>query len=131
MFYIRHMRSSPHELVIASTAAAILLQAATVLAHHSVAFYEPEVTRVVGKVVAAQWRNPHVILTVEATNDRGLVETWTMETSGIYPLERAGVTADLLGVGQELVISGRRSTQEPGKMLALSAQLRDGRELPL
>jgi len=131
MFYIRPMRLNSRELSVASIAAAIIVQAPVALAHHSVAFYEQQVTRVVGKITAAQWRNPHVILTIEATNDRGLVETWTMETSGIYPLERAGVTADLLGVGQELVMTGRRSTQEPGKMLALSAQLRDGRELPL
>jgi hypothetical protein len=103
----------------------------TALGHHSVAFYEQDVTRVVGEVIASEWRNPHVILTVAATNDRGLVETWTMETSGIYPLERAGVTADMLGVGQQLVIAGRRSTREPSKMLALSARLRDGTELPL
>jgi hypothetical protein len=112
-------------------AAATALCACSALAHHSVAFYEQDVTRVVGEIVASEWRNPHVILTVEATNDRGLVETWTMETSGIYPLERAGVTSDMLGVGQELVIAGRRSSREPAKMLALSAELRDGTQLPL
>jgi len=131
MHYIRTMFPALRQLSIVPAAAAIVLQAPAALAHHSVAFYEPEVTRVVGEIVAAQWRNPHVILTVEATNDRGLVETWTMETSGIYPLERAGITAEMLGVGQQLVITGRRSTREPGKMLALSAQARDGTELPL
>ncbi|HEY5623323.1 MAG TPA: DUF6152 family protein [Gammaproteobacteria bacterium] len=115
----------------ATFAAAMTLCAHPALAHHSVAFYEQDVTRVVGEIVASEWRNPHVILTVEATNDRGLVETWTMETSGIYPLERAGITADMLGVGQELVIAGRRSSREPAKMLALSAELRDGTQLPL
>jgi hypothetical protein len=112
-------------------AATVALSAYPAFAHHSVAFYEQGVTRVVGEIVASEWRNPHVILTVEATNDRGVIETWTMETSGIYPLERAGVTAEMLGVGQELVIAGRRSSREPAKMLALSAELRDGTPLPL
>lgn len=112
-------------------AAALALCAHPAAAHHSVAFYEQDVTRVVGEIVRSAWRNPHVILTVEATNDRGVVETWTMETSGIYPLERAGITAEMLGVGQELVIAGRRSSREPAKMLALSAELRDGTQLPL
>ena len=91
-------------------------------AHHSVNFYEEAVTRVAGELVEVQWRNPHVGLTIEAVNDRGVSEIWQMETSSIYPLERAGITRDILSVGRQIVIIGRRSTREVSKMLALRAQ---------
>lgn len=112
--------------------AIILLSLPTMLfAHHSVNFYEEAVTRVAGELVEVQWRNPHVGLTIEVVSDRGVPEIWQMETSSIYPLERAGVTRDILSVGRQIVIIGRRSTREVSKMLALRAQLRDGTDLPL
>lgn len=100
-------------------------------AHHSVAYYGDEVIELVGELVEVEWRNPHVRLTVEAVNDRGVPEIWQMEGNSIYNLARSGVTADSLTVGQQVIVAGQRSTREDRMMLVNSVLLPDGQELLL
>jgi len=99
--------------------------------HHSVAYYGDEVIEIAGELVEAEWRNPHIRLTVDAINDRGVTETWRMEGNSIYNLARSGVTAESLTVGQQVVVAGQRSTREDRMMLVNSVLLPDGQELLL
>ncbi len=100
-------------------------------AHHSVAYYGDELVELAGEIVDVNWRNPHVGITVEAVNDRGLSETWEMEGNSIYNLRRQGVTADLFPIGQRVVVSGRASTREENMMLMDTIVMPDGREFVL
>lgn len=84
-----------------------------------------------GELVEVEWRNPHIRLTVEAVNDRGITETWQMEGNSIYNLARSGVTADSLTVGQQVVVAGQLSTRQERVLLVNSVLLPDGRELLL
>ena len=114
-------------------ATAVLLFSAplSILGHHSVTFYSDDVIEVVGELTRVDWRNPHIRLTLEATNDRGLTETWRMEGSSIYNLARSGITADMFEIGQRLVITGQPSTREARTMLLREILLPDGRALQM
>lgn len=98
-------------------------------AHHSVAYYGDEVIEVVGELVQVEWRNPHIRLTLDVVNDRGLSETWQMEGNSIYNLARSGVTADSLTVGQQVIVAGNKSTRQERMMLVNNILLPDGQEL--
>ena len=100
-------------------------------AHHSVTFYSDEVIEIAGELTRIEWRNPHIRLTLNATNDRGLTETWEMEGSSIYNLARSGITAETFEIGQRLVITGQPSTRDARSMLLREILLPDGRALQM
>ncbi len=114
--------------VIASPLFAVPL---TGSAHHSVTFYSDDVVEIAGELTRIDWRNPHIRLTLEATNDRGLTESWEMEGSSIYNLARSGITAETFEVGQQLVITGQPSTREDRTMLLREILLPDGQVLQM
>lgn len=102
-----------------------------VLGHHSVTFYSDDVVEIAGELTRIEWRNPHIRLTLNATNDRGLAETWQMEGSSIYNLARSGITAETFEIGQHLVITGQPSTREERRLLLNGILLPDGRQLEM
>jgi hypothetical protein len=54
-------------------------------AHHSNSFYF-DVDRPItleGRVVGVRWVNPHILLLLETKNDRGEVETWTLQGTSL------------------------------------------------
>ena len=99
--------------------------------HHSVAFYSDESIEITGELTRIDWRNPHVRLTLEATNDRGISEIWRLEGSSIYNLARSGITAETFEVGQRLVITGHPSTREERMLLLREILLPEGRRLEM
>lgn len=115
----------------AATATLVLCVGPVASAHHSVAYYGDEFIELAGEIVEVSWRNPHVGLTVEAVNDRGLSEIWEMEGNSIYNLGRQGVTAELFPIGQRVVVSGRASTREDNMLLMDTIIMPDGREFVL
>lgn len=102
-----------------------------IFGHHSVTFYSDELIEIAGQLTRIDWRNPHIRLTLEATNDRGLTETWRMEGSSIYNLARSGITAETFELGQHLVISGQPSTREERTLLLREILLPDGQTLQM
>jgi len=102
-----------------------------IFAHHSVTFYSDDVVEIAGELTRIEWRNPHIRLTLNATNDRGLTETWEMEGSSIYNLARSGITAETFEVGQHLVITGQPSTREERMLLLREILLPEGRRLEM
>lgn len=102
-----------------------------VFGHHSVAFYSDELIEIAGEVTRIEWRNPHIRLTLNATNDRGLSESWETEGSSIYNLARSGITAETFEVGQRLVITGHPSTREERMLLLREILLPEGRRLEM
>jgi len=101
------------------------------LAHHSVAFYSDELIEITGELTRIDWRNPHIRLTVDVTDNRGVSEPWRMEGSSIYNLARIGVTADKLELGQRITIKGNPSTREARMLLLNEIILADGEQLSM
>jgi hypothetical protein len=100
----------------ATTFAAALVIASPVAAHHSDAGLDMEsVIAFEGTVAEFNWRNPHVYVTVETTDERGESVEWTVQLSGLNGLSRRGWTRESLANGDRIrVRSGIRSSAWTG-----------------
>jgi hypothetical protein len=96
--------------------AALILAAAAVEAHHSfgATYLADKEVRLEGKLVQFLFRNPHSFVHVEAPDERGNLQRWSVEWSGTGALQRQGVDRATLRVGDEVVVTGRPS-RTPGE----------------
>jgi uncharacterized protein DUF6152 len=87
--------------------AGALLASSAAYAHHSlVATYDLDKESVLrGKVVEFLLRNPHSYLLVEAPDDAGRIERWTIEWGTGAVLVGQGVTRTTLQAGDKVVIT--------------------------
>jgi hypothetical protein len=104
---------------------AILLTGAAAYAHHSYgATYEvSKEIRLQGKLVQFVFRNPHAFVHVQAPDSNGVMQRWAVEWSGTTQLGAAGVNAQTLKVGDDIVILGRPS-RVPNEYRALMVTLK-------
>jgi uncharacterized protein DUF6152 len=89
----------------------LLLAAPPVLAHHSFAaqYDETSLIALTGKVTKVTWKNPHVILNVDVTEDDGLVANWQIELGSPNGLLQQGWKVDSLKPGDQVTVSGFRA----------------------
>ncbi len=75
------------------------------LAHHSVsALYDYEnIGELEGTVKSLAWINPHIHLTIERIAENGEPELWELEGSAVNLLQRRGIGADILKVGDRVI----------------------------
>ena len=78
------------------------------LAHHSFAatYFEDKTQKVEGDLVQFMYRNPHSFVQLEAPDDKGVVQRWSIEWSAGGQLGRQGVTRETLKPGDHVVIVG-------------------------
>jgi hypothetical protein len=108
--------------------AAVAIVSAVAEAHHSFSanFDVNGVVEVRGRITALQWQNPHVLMTLEATDGA----TWAVETQAKNLLERTEIGAEFFAVGTSVALAGYPAREGRG-VFALNAELPDGRELIL
>ena len=83
--------------------AAALGLASPVSGHHSDAGIDMQsVIAFDGTVIEFNWRNPHVYVTVETTDERGEPREWAVQLSGRNGLTRRGWTRDSLSSGDRI-----------------------------
>jgi len=87
---------------------ALLSIASGAIAHHSfqASFQSDEFVTVDGVVKDFRFRNPHVIIYLDVTNDDGTVTNWMAEGSSATGWRRAGWKNDSLKPGDRLRVSG-------------------------
>ena len=85
-----------------------LVAIAHVSAHHSFAatYFEDQTTKIEGDLVQFQFRNPHSYVHMEAKDDQGVVQRWTIEWGSGTQLSTQGLTATTLRVGDHVVVIG-------------------------
>jgi len=85
-----------------------LAAVAQVSAHHSFAatYFEDQTTKIEGDLVQFQFRNPHSYVHMEAKDDGGVVQRWTIEWGSGMQLSTQGLTATTLKVGDHVVVTG-------------------------
>src|ERR1700739_1333895 len=89
--------------------AVILMVSASMFAHHGTSAYETtKLTTVKGTVTDFQFNNPHVIISVEAKDDKGKVEMWTSEANSPNVQTRHGWNRDIIKKGDQITIIGNR-----------------------
>jgi len=88
-----------------------LAAGATAFGHHSYgATYDVnrEIT-LEGKLVQFSYRNPHSYVTIQAPDDKGVQQRWSVEWSGTTQLSNQGITQQTLKVGDQVRVVGRPS----------------------
>lgn len=74
-------------------------------AHHSRAMFDIEtLVSVEGVVTDVQWRNPHMWVTLDVPGADGKMESWGFEGSGAASMVAAGISPQILKVGNKVKI---------------------------
>jgi hypothetical protein len=93
-------------LVLLVTAA--LVSGGRASAHHSFAatyFVDREIT-VEGTITQFMYRNPHSFIKVQAPDEKGVMQTWSVEWGGGAQLTREHVDRDTLKPGDRVIVTG-------------------------
>lgn len=97
------------------------------LAHHSAAGIDrTKTTTVTGTVKEFRWTNPHSWIDLEVANDKGVVETWSVEMTSPAFLVRAGWKSSTIKAGDEVSITLRPFRNGDPGGLFVSVTLPDG-----
>ena len=85
----------------------LLLCSSTAFAHHGTANYDTtKLISVKGPVTRFQFINPHVIISMDAKDDKGNVQNWQGALTSPNHLMRSGWTKETLKLGDVITISG-------------------------
>ena len=83
----------------------LALACCTASARHSRAhFLIDETIAIEGTITEVSWSSPHIYVTVEALDEAGALETWTLEGHSIPGSIRVGWTKDAVKVGDRAVV---------------------------
>jgi hypothetical protein len=95
--------------------AAMLVLAVAAWAHHSLgATYDANKTITLdGKILQLLLRNPHSFLQVEAPDEKGAMQRWSLEWRSAGSLGQQGIKRDSLKAGEEVVVTANPS-RTPG-----------------
>ena len=94
-------------LVLASVSLVVLFTL-TASAHHSTAIYDSaNPVELRGTVVEWKFTNPHCIIRLEVTNDKGEKVIWSLEGGNTAGLFRQGWTPETLKAGDKILITVR------------------------
>ncbi len=86
--------------------AGAFLLALTASAHHSLAAtYLDKEVKLDGKILDLLLRNPHSFLQIEAPDEDGVMQRWSLEWRSSGQLGQQGIKRDTLKVGDEVVIT--------------------------
>jgi DNA/RNA endonuclease YhcR with UshA esterase domain len=111
-------------------AALILLASVPVMAHHGTSAYDTtKLTTVKGTVTDFQFNNPHVMISIEAKDDKGKVEIWISEANSPNVLTRHGWDRDIIKKGDQITVIGYRPKNGATTLRLQKVVLSDGREL--
>ncbi len=92
-------------LAVLAAIASLALFPGAAMAHHGVAGYDLTKTVTLhGTVTKFDWSNPHVVVYVDAKNDRGEMQNWTIEFAAPIHMVRAGWNKNAMKAGDEIAI---------------------------
>lgn len=89
----------------------LLMVSAAAYAHHSLdATYIPsKEIKIEGKITLFEFRNPHSYLQIEAKDENGKMQRWSLEWRGSAGLGQDGIKRDTLKIGDEVTVTGNPS----------------------
>jgi Family of unknown function (DUF6152) len=87
--------------------AGLLITSGLLLAHHGTAAYDTSKSVTVkGTVTDFQFVNPHVIILLDVTDDKGTAQKWQGELTSPNHLVRAGWTKVSIKPGDQITVTG-------------------------
>lgn len=110
-------------LLVISVAAA---SGAGAYAHHSfAATYDADRTiKIEGRLISFAFRSPHSIATVEAPDEQGKMQRWTVEWGASRQLSAQGITREFFKPGEILIISGNPGRRPEDHTMVMRSLLR-------
>ena len=85
--------------------ASLAIIAGSAMAHHGVAGYDMTKTVTLhGTVTKFDWSNPHVVVYLDAKNESGEMQHWTIEFAAPVHMVRAGWSKNSMKAGDDIVI---------------------------
>ena len=94
--------------------------------HHGWGWASEEEFEITGRIVSVDLGNPHGELKLQVGDDE-----WVVEVGQPWRNERAGLSDDLLRVGQIITVHGHRSSQPADRLLKAERVIIDGRDYNL
>ncbi len=92
-------------LLVLAAVGSLALFSSAALAHHGVAGYDLTKTVTLhGAVTKFDWSNPHVVVYLDAKNDAGEMQHWTIEFAAPVHMVRAGWSKSSMKTGDDIVI---------------------------
>jgi hypothetical protein len=117
-----------HRTWLASVCAAALLTGSVAFAHHSAAGIDRNQSKTItGVVKEFRWGNPHAWIDLDVPNDKGAVDTWSIEMTSPTFLLRAGWKSSTIKAGEKLSVTVRPFRDGTPGGLFVSVTLPDGR----
>ena len=122
------MRLREVRIYLAGAIAAICVNATDVIAHHSEAAYNHDIIAAFeGTVTRVSWRNPHIMIFVETTDDNGETVEWRLETGSTPVMARSGWIQDSLSPGDSVIIRTHPENRRDRRVgILLSLEKEDG-----
>lgn len=98
--------------------AAVMMTAHNAGAHHSFsAVYDDKRTvSVTGVVTQFKFVNPHALMSIDVTDERGTTVKWTVEFPGRLNLSEVGWTAESIKNGERLTVTGNPAHIIPARL---------------
>ena len=119
---------TPTRSWLASMCAAVLLTGGASFAHHSAAGIDRNQSKTVtGVVKEFRWGNPHAWIDLDVPNDKGAVDTWSIEMTSPTFLLRAGWKSSTIKPGEKLSVTVRPFRDGTPGGLFVSVTLADGK----
>lgn len=84
-----------------------------------------------GVVTDVLWRNPHVQINLESTNEAGRKVLWNLESGSPTLMQRAGVSRDSIQVGERIKVAAYPPLTDKQEAFATNVLLPSGEELML
>jgi hypothetical protein len=122
--------------VAMAAVAGLLILSGSAAAHHGVAGYDMTKTITVhGTVTKFDWSNPHVVVYLDAKNEGGEMQHWTIEFASPVHMVRAGWSKNAMKTGDDITIDTHPSRN--GAPVGISSTITfilktviNGQELP-
>jgi len=112
----------------ATVCLAVLFPAGATFAHHSAAGIDRNQSKTItGTVKEFRWGNPHAWIDLDVANEKGVVDTWSIEMTSPTFLLRAGWRSSTIKAGEKLSVTVRPFRDGTPGGLFVSVTLADGR----
>jgi hypothetical protein len=113
------------------TAAALLLAAAPLAAHHSFAaeYDAKKPVELKGTLIELEWVNPHAWIHMNVKDEKGNLTKWSCEMGSPNILMRNGWRRDTIKPGDEIIVSGSAAKDGSNMANARTVSMADGRRV--
>jgi hypothetical protein len=111
--------------------AAIVIASLPLAAHHGrgATFDMKKQLTLKATVSAVKWQNPHVLISIDVTDEAGKVVTWTFENSNVHTLATQGYNRNTLKIGQPVTAVLNPAANGEPLGIIVKVILADGREI--